>query len=208
MAGSLPTTPEAAQAAFSRIAGPTAQRRSVRIDEAEASRGLLGAELQSRLDEALALRASGPSERPGAAVAARLTPTQGREDALVASFRALPGGDQAAVGFERLMEVLQAQTFAPARNSATAARTEASQRATGGVRAAMNPMRETQRAIEDWSRNVNTSKLAKALTTPQGVNMLRALAGIDSAARREAVVRQILNYDRARRAAEERAPTP
>jgi len=122
----------------------------------------------------------------------------------MASFRALPGGDQAAEGFARMMDVLHAQTFAPARGSQTAARTEAAQRATGGVRAATNPVREGQRFIEDWSRNTNTQALAEALTTPQGFNMLRALAGLDDVAARERLVSQILSYDRSRRAAEPR----
>lgn len=202
MGGEVPTTPEAAGNAMAQIAGSQAQRRTVRIEEMEGARGLLGAELRTRLDEAFAARASGPNERPGAAAAARLTPTEGREDALVAAFRALPGGQQAAAGFQRLMNVLEAQQFAPPTNSRTAQRTEMAQRAGGGARAAANPVGEFKRFVEDWSRNANTESLARALTTPEGFNMLRALAGIQGPEAAERLIGRILTYERARRAGE------
>jgi len=78
MGGAVPTTPEAAGEAFGRLAGPQATRARVGTGDLDNARGLLGAELRARLDEALALRASGPTERAGAASIARIAPTQRR----------------------------------------------------------------------------------------------------------------------------------
>lgn len=202
MGGAVPTNPEAVGDAVGRLAGPAAQRRAVGVNALDDTRGLLGAELRTRLDEALQLRSSGPTDRPGAASASRLAPSQGREDNLLAAFRALPGGAQAAEGFQRLMDVLGAQTFQPARNSATAGRGEAIREAGRGgalglARTASNPFRAVPEWLENWQRNTNTEDLARALTTPEGFHTLRALARVDSSAQREALIRGLLTGQRA-----------
>lgn len=193
MGGSVPSRPEDTAAAFGRVAGTQTGRQRVGIDDLQAARDLLGAEVRTRLDEALTLRATGPADRAGASVAARLAPNAGRADALDGAFRALPGGDDAADGFRRLMDVFGAQSFAPPRNSATASRGEALRRS--GTLVA-RPLQ----IAEDILRNVNTESLATAITTPDGYQMLRSLAHIDDPGRRAAVISGFLASDRARRA--------
>lgn len=158
--------------------------------------------MAARLDEALGRTRSGVSDRSGAAIVSRLEPTNRRGDAFEASLRALPGGDQAADGFRRLMDVLGAQTFAPARGSQTASRQEALKAAGGGgmqaaARTVANPFRAVPEWLEDWRRNANTQELAQILTTPEGFHRLRALAQVDDPARRDALVRRLLLVERA-----------
>lgn len=208
MAGQVPTTPEAAAEAVGRIAGtsPATQRRAVATTAPEDVRALLGAELRARLDEALQRRAAGPSERPGAAAGARLAPTEGRADALEAAMRQLPDGERVAEGFRRLMDVLSAQSYAPPRGSQTQPRLAAMERAgqggvQGAARAVVNPFRTVPEWLERWRVNANTEDLARALTTPEGIARLRALARIDDPRRREAFVRALLTWHRAQTAA-------
>lgn len=195
MAGGLPTRPQDAAEALGRLSGSATARNRVGLNDMQASRDLLGAELRTRLDEALRVTAAGQPDRVGARIASRMQPTASRTDALDASMRALPGGDQAADGFKRIMEVLGAQTFAPAANSATARRTEAL-RGMGGV--SFRP----REWVKDWVLNANTESLAHALTTPEGFHRLRAIAGIDNRARREAAIRALLSAHRAEQASE------
>ena len=207
MGGAVPTTPEAAGDAFGRIAGPTATRGRVDQEAIINARGLLGAELQTRLDEALQLRSSGPGDRSGANVASRMAPNEGRADALDAAFRALPDGDKAADGFRKLMDVLGAQTFQPARNSTTAPRIAAEKEAgrggfLGTVRTAANPFKAAPEWLENWRRNANTEDLARALTTPAGLERLRAMAGIDDPAKLAAVSRSLIAIGAAARSSQ------
>lgn len=196
MAGGTPVLPQDVADAVARLSGAAPTRARVGLNDMQAARDLLGAELRSRLDEAMRVTATGQPDRIGARIAARMQPTAARTDALDAAMRALPGGDQAADGFKRIMEVLGAQTFAPGANSLTARRTEAI-RGMGGM--TLRP----REWVRDWILNANTESLARALTTPEGFHRLRAIAAIDGAARREAAIRALLSAHRVERASSE-----
>lgn len=194
--GQIINAPGSTQATVERLSGANPTRGRVDVDAMQSSRNLLRAELDARIEQALATRAQGPTERPGAAVVSRLAPTEQRVDTLEQAFRALPNGDEAARGFRILMDTLGAQAYQPAANSATARRLAQQQ---GATRAVVAPVQWAQ----DWLKNADTRALAEAITTPEGFHRLRALAAIDDPGRREAAIRGILALNRARVGAEQ-----
>jgi hypothetical protein len=131
------------------------------------------------------LASSGPAQGGGAKFAAILRGNPQQAANLEAAVRALPNGDQIWPGFNRFLEVMEAQQFRQATGSRTAfkipgvenlksgglANNTAQIVATGGFKWPQKAMQ----AIQNWNVGRNLDELARLLTDPAVANQFRAI---------------------------------
>ena len=132
------------------------------------------------------LASSGPAQGGGAKFVAILRGNPQQAANLEAAVRALPNGDQVWPGFNRFLEVLEAQQFRQATGSRTAfkipgvedlrsgglANNAAQIVATGGFKWPQKAMQ----AIQNWNIGRNLDELSRLLTDPAAANQFRAIA--------------------------------
>lgn len=146
----------------------------LRTRNPQAARDLISLYLRNTFEEATQRLASGPNVAGGAKFAAVVSGNSEQARNLEAAIRAgLPNGDAVWTGFRRFLDVLDAQQFRAAANSATDfnAAIRAEGRALPGIQ------------VPDWMREVllgrRTAELARLISTPDNLNRLRTLGRID-----------------------------
>lgn len=137
------------------------------------------------------LAAGGSNQSNGAKFAAVLRGNRQQAANLEASVRALPNGDQTWAGFNRMLDVMEAQQYRQATGSRTAfkipgvedlktggvANNVAQVVGTGGFKLPQKVMG----AIQNWNVGRNVDELAGLLTSPEGAQRFRQLASVPPA---------------------------
>lgn len=150
------------------------------------ARQLVRAHVEGLFSEATQRLASGPNQSGGAKFAAILRGNPQQAANLEAAVRALPNGDQIWPGFNRFLEVMEAQQFRQATGSRTAFKIPGVEDlksgglannvgqivATGGFKW---PQKALQ-GIQNWNVGRNLDELARLLTDPAAANQFRAIA--------------------------------
>jgi hypothetical protein len=161
---------------------------SVAARDPDAARDLVGSYLKQQFDEASQALVSGPNQWGGAKYAAILrgNPQQARN--LEAAVRALPNGDEVWRGFNRMLDVFEAQGRRQPAGSQTAQNQVINQGLTvggpGQVVAAVTSPGKWTTMVNDWYKNFrygqNTDMLARILTSPDAVGELRRLGAMSA----------------------------
>jgi len=151
-----------------------------------AARMLVRVHAESIFDDAARrLATGGPSQTTGAKFAAALRGNPQQAANLEAAVRALPNGDQIWPGFNRFLDVMEAQQFRQATGSRTAFKGPAVQElgrggiandtaqivATGGIKL---PAKIFE-AMKNWNVGRNTDQLSYLLTSPEAAQRFRQI---------------------------------
>lgn len=154
-----------------------------------AARQLVRAHIESTFNEAARELQSGANQFGGAGFAAKLRGNPQQAANLEASVRALPNGDEIWQGFDRFLEVLEAQGQRQRIGSQTAFNTEAlkdlsSGSALGSTAAVASGggfqwPRKAMEVFERWRLGRNVDEIARLITDPQGARVFRELAGAE-----------------------------
>jgi len=131
------------------------------------------------------LASSGPAQGGGAKFAAILRGNPQQAANLEAAVRALPNGDQIWPGFNRFLEVMEAQQFRQATGSRTAFKGPAVDQLKGGglIRSGVEAVgtagfsipKKVMKKFDDWSVGRNLDQLADVLTNPNAAATFRQL---------------------------------
>lgn len=195
----LPQTPEATRAAVLALADQP--------QGALAARDLIANMLRESF-ESVAARKAHRVENPhsGAEFAADVAGNAEQRAALEAGVRALPHGEEAWKGLQRMFDLFEAHQFTPNINAVSDARSQVgrSLRTNSGMMAPQGGTVATRifdkivGLIDDSHRKSNTELLARLLTSADGITRLRALARANGLRPREnAVLNGIWNAYRA-----------
>lgn len=132
------------------------------------------------------LASGGPNQSGGAKFAAVLRGNSQQAANLEAAVRALPGGDQIWTGFDRVLNVMEAQQFRQATGSRTAFKIPGVEDLKGGgvlnnaaqvgAGAGIPIAKKIGNAIQNWNVGRNLDELSRILTTPEGSEILRQIA--------------------------------
>src|SRR5690606_24911356 len=160
------------QAEIGRTVGMLSKRN------AYAARQLVRAHIESTFNQATRELQSGANQFGGAGFAAKLKGNPQQAANLEASVRALPNGDQVWEGFNKLLNVLEAQGQRQRIGSQTAFNTEAIKdlqsgsplgtAATLGAGAGISWPRKALETVERWRLGRNVDEIAALITDPQG----------------------------------------
>jgi hypothetical protein len=152
-----------------------------------AARQLVRAHIESTFNQASRELQSGANQFGGAGFAAKLRGNPQQAANLEASVRALPNGDDIWQGFDRFLEVLEAQGQRQRIGSQTAFNTEAIKDlsagsplgSTGAVAAGggFQWPRKAMEVFERWRLGRNVDEIARLITDPLGARVFRELAG-------------------------------
>lgn len=140
------------------------------------ARQLVRTHAESVFNEATQRLASGPSQSGGAKFAAILRGNPQQAANLEAAVRALPNGDQIWPGFNRFLEILEAQQFRQATGSRTAFKIPGVEDLKGGgiannlgqviASGGFKWQQKAVQAIQNWNVGRNLDELARLLTDP------------------------------------------
>ena len=211
IAGTKGLPAEQAMKSQSEILMPTAPRAldpvTIRISVADlskqdptAARDFVRQNLQAIFDESAQNLASGANQWGGAKFAAQVAGNPRQKDNLQALVESV-GNRQTWVGFNRMLDVLEATGKRHAPGSQTAFNQQlAGELSAGGLGAIPASIASPQKAmglIGGWYDNFrfgkNTAEMAAILTDPKSVQLMQALAKeAPSSARASAIVAQIL----------------
>lgn len=132
------------------------------------------------------LASSGPTQTGGAKFAAILRGNPQQAANLEAAVRALPNGNQIWPGFNRFLEILEAQQFRQATGSRTAFKIPGVEDLKGGglLNNAMQTVatggfkwpQKALQGIQNWNVGRNLDELARLLTDPTAGNYFRSIA--------------------------------
>lgn len=150
------------------------------------ARRLVRTHAEMTFNEATQRLAGGPNQSGGAKFAAILRGNPQQAANLEAAVRALPNGDTTWNGFNKFLDILEAQQFRQATGSRTAfkipgvedlkggglANNAAQIVASGGFKWPQKAMQ----AIQNWNVGRNMDDLARLLTDPAAANQFRAIA--------------------------------
>lgn len=159
--------------------------------DAEAARNLIHMKVRQVFDESTQNLQSGEAQFGGAKFAAVLAGNPQQRANLKAAVEALPGGGQAWKGFEKMLEVLEAQGKRQPMGSATEFNRALNQDLAGGGvgeigALVVSPGRWPSVATEIYKRYrhfFNTDFYARLFTTPDGVQKLQRLANMKNGSR-------------------------
>lgn len=159
---------------------PAALSRAVEVIQREQPE-IVGQFIQRYLDatfsETTRKTIGGARQFGGPAFAARIGGNADQRKNLQAIVEALPGGQTTWTGFRRFLDILEAQGKRLPANSATEFNKQLSQDlATGTVKFTVKPLGALQEAYERWRYGANTSELARILTDPKSVDLIKKLA--------------------------------
>lgn len=152
-----------------------------------AARQLVRTHAESMFNEATQrLASSGPNQSGGAKFAAVVRGNSQQAANLEAAVRALPNGDTTWNGFNRFLDILEAQQFRQATGSRTAFKIPGVEDLKGGGLAnnaaqivASGGFKWPQKAmqsIQNWNVGRNMDDLARLLTDPAAADQFRAIA--------------------------------
>jgi len=150
------------------------------------ARQLVRTHAEMTFNEAAQRLVGGPNQSGGAKFAAILRGNPQQAANLEAAVRALPNGNQIWPGFNRFLEILEAQQFRQATGSRTAFKIPGVEDLKGGglLNNAMQtvatggfkwPQKAIQ-AIQNWNVGRNLDELARLLTDPAAANYFRSIA--------------------------------
>lgn len=150
------------------------------------ARQLVRTHAEMTFNEAAQRLAGGPNQSGGAKFAAILRGNPQQAANLEAAVRALPNGDQIWPGFNRFLEILEAQQFRQASGSRTAFKIPGVEDLKGGgiVNNTMQVVasggfkwpQKAMQAIQNWNVGRNLDELARLLTDPAAGNYFRSIA--------------------------------
>lgn len=171
------------QAEIGRTVGALSKRN------AYAARQLVRAHIESTFNQATRELQSGANQFGGAGFAAKLKGNPQQAANLEASVRALPNGDQVWDGFNKFLNVLEAQGQRQRIGSQTAFNAEALKdlqsgsplgtAATIGAGAGISWPRKALETVERWRLGRNVDEIARLITDPQGARVFRELASAE-----------------------------
>lgn len=152
-----------------------------------AARQLVRAHIESTFNQASRELQSGANQFGGAGFAAKLRGNPQQAANLEASVRALPNGDQVWKGFNRFLEVLEAQGQRQRIGSQTAFNQEALKDLAGGsalgttatvaAGGGLSWPRKAVEVVERWRLGRNVDEIARLITDPEGARVFGKLAG-------------------------------
>lgn len=163
--------------------------RTVRLiasRDQQAARDLVSLQIGSAFDEAARRLSGGPNASGGGKFASAVVGSPQQEAVLRAAIEALPGGQQAWRGFRRFLDVMEAQQFRPAANSATNQNALITAELSGSslpgeiARGGLSLGGRFQQLWGEFQLGRNTEAYARMITSPEGLARLRALANIDA----------------------------
>lgn len=150
------------------------------------------------------LASSGPAQGGGAKFAAIIRGNQQQAANLEAAVRALPNGNQVWPGFNRFLEVMEAQQFRQATGSRTAFKGPAVDQLKGGglVRSGAEAVstagfsipKKVMKKFDDWSVGRNLDELANVLTNPDAASTFRSMATAPRGSAKAAALTTRLGY--------------
>lgn len=164
-----------------------------------AARQLVRAHIESTFNQASRELQSGANQFGGAGFAAKLRGNPQQAANLEAAVRALPNGDQVWQGFDRFLEVLEAQGQRQRIGSQTAFNQEAIKdlqagsplgtTATVAAGGGLQLPRKVRDVVERWRLGRNVDQIARLITDPQGARVFRELASQQGVGVRNQVIR-------------------
>ena len=195
IAGQDTTTKSAVEALFPANPVPNSQAeigqtmRALSRQRPGIANDLVRAHAEMTFNEATQRMASGGfNQSGGAKFAAVLRGNRQQAANLEASVRALPNGDQTWAGFNRLLDVMEAQQYRQATGSRTAFKIPGVEDLkSGGVAnnvaqvvggAGFQFPRKVANAIQNWNVGRNVDELANLLTSPEAAARFRQLASV------------------------------
>lgn len=150
------------------------------------ARQLVRTHAEMTFNEAAQRLAGGPNQSGGAKFAAILRGNPQQAANLEAAVRALPNGDQIWPGFNRFLEILEAQQFRQASGSRTAFKIPGVEDLKGGgllnnagqviASGGFKWPQKAMQAIQKWNVGRNLDDLARLLTDPAAAGQFRAIA--------------------------------
>ena len=169
---------------------------------------LVRAHAEMTFNEAAQRLASGPNQSGGAKFAATIRGNADQAQNLEAAVRALPNGANIWQGFDRFLQVMEAQQYRQATGSRTAFKIPGVEDLKGGgiansaaqvVGGGGLPLsKKVTNAIQNWNLGRNMDQLADLLTSPEAAESFRRLATLPSgSAQSVAVVNRLGNIARA-----------
>lgn len=166
---------------------------------AYAARQLVRAHIESTFNQASKELQSGGNQFGGAGFAAKLRGNPQQAANLEASIRALPNGDDLWKGFDRFLEVLEAQGQRQRIGSQTAFNQEALKDLSGGsalgtsatlaAGGGLQIPSKVRDVVERWRLGRNVDEIARLITDPQGARVFRELATQEGVGVRNQVIR-------------------
>jgi hypothetical protein len=150
------------------------------------ARQLVRTHAEMTFNEATQRLAGGPNQSGGAKFAAILRGNPQQAQNLEAAVRALPNGDTTWNGFNRFLDILEAQQFRQATGSRTAFKIPGVEDLKGGgiannlgqvvASGGFKWPQKAMQAIQNWNVGRNLDDLARLLTDPAVANQFRAIA--------------------------------
>jgi len=150
------------------------------------ARQIVRAHAEMTFNEATQRLAGGPNQSGGAKFAAILRGNPQQAANLEAAVRALPNGNQIWPGFNRFLEILEAQQYRQATGSRTAFKVPGVEDLKGGgllnnagqivATGGFKWPQKAMQAIQNWNVGRNLDELARLLTDPAAANQFRAIA--------------------------------
>lgn len=150
------------------------------------ARQLVRTHAEMTFNEAAQRLAGGPNQSGGAKFAAIIRGNPQQAANLEAAVRALPNGDQIWPGFNRFLEILEAQQFRQATGSRTAFKIPGVEDLKGGgllnnagqviASGGFKWPQKAMQAIQNWNVGRNLDELARLLTDPAAGNYFRSIA--------------------------------
>lgn len=164
-----------------------------------AARQLVRAHIESTFNQASKELQSGANQFGGAGFRAKLVGNPQQAANLEASIRALPNGDDLWKGFDRFLEVMEAQGQRQRIGSQTAFNQEALKDLSGGsalgtsatlaAGGGLQIPSKVRDVVERWRLGRNVDEIARLITDPQGARVFRELATQEGVGVRNQVIR-------------------